>query len=129
MFPEIITASSSHCLSQPLFLNPVPQERRAVPEFDASKFAQREVTHRVTIDQGEFVKIESDLSDFAGDQFLDRIHVLGLDMPGHAEHDRFVRGETFDFAAHSQLGAVTERKLQANHNRLTTKKDGLRPGW
>jgi hypothetical protein len=108
-----------------LSVNPFPDVRRTVPEFDAPTFTEYQQIDRSAVDHSDLLEIDGDSSPFLIDRGTNDVHVVTSDLPADAQgHQPPFNHESVDSAGH---GGVPARQQTERHAQ-TIEKAGKRAG-
>jgi hypothetical protein len=103
----------------PLSVNPFPDVRRTVPEFDAPTFAEYQEIDRSAVDHSDLLEIDDDGSPFLIDRGTKDVHVVTSDSPADAQdHKAPFNHESVDSAGH---GGLTARQQTERHSQTIGK--------
>jgi hypothetical protein len=105
-------ASKSPGRPRSLSVNPFPDVRRTVPEFDAPTFADYQEIDRSAVDHSDLLEIDGDGSPFLIERGTKDVHVITGDLSADAQgHKPPFNHESVDSAGHSSMTAreQTER--------------------
>src|SRR4051812_13993395 len=95
---------SSRVIMRPLSVDPLPQIRRAICEFDALRFAESEKPDSVAIYECYLSEIDDYPDLFQSEQFSEHVHMLSVNPATHAQHDKvFSADKSFDSECHSHV--------------------------
>jgi hypothetical protein len=98
----------------PLSVNPFPDVRRTVPEFDAPTFAEYQEIDRSAVDHSDLLEIDGDGSPFLIDGGTKNVRVVTSNSPTDAQdHTVPFNHESVDSAGH---GGLTARQQTERHS-------------
>jgi hypothetical protein len=99
-----------------LSINPFPDVRGTIPQFDAPAFAERQKVHGVTVDEAHFRKVDREGPAFLVNDGTKEKNVVLRDPSADAQHhDVALSRKSVDSASH---GALTDR----DSKRLSTRR-------
>jgi hypothetical protein len=85
----------------PFPVNPFPDVRRTIPEFDAPTFAERQKVHGVPANEGDVGKIDGDGAVFLSNRRAKNVNVVPFNPSADAQHGQVPFSESVDSARHS----------------------------
>ena len=98
----------------PRSVNPFPDVRRTVPEFDAPTFAEYQEIDRSAVDHSDLLEIDGDDFPFLIDRGTKDVHIVASDLPADAQdHKSPFTHESVDSAGH---GGLTARQQTERHS-------------
>jgi hypothetical protein len=101
-----------------LSVDPFPDVRWTVPEFDAPTFAEYQKIDRSAVDHSDLLEIDGDGSPFLIDRGTKDVHVVTSDLPADAQGHNPFNHESVDSAGH---GGVTARQQTERHSQTIEK--------
>jgi hypothetical protein len=96
----------------PLSVNPFPDVRRTVPEFDAPTFAERQEVHGIAVNEADVRKIDGEGAAFLIDRGTEDGNVVLRNPPADAQHHEIPPSrKSVDSAGHDRLTVRDSKRL------------------